>query len=82
MIPRPPENICRVFRTPATSIARNRIKAAVAANIVMLGALHRVRALVNRKSLEKAIAEAMPKGKGQLNMDAFNLGFETVEEVQ
>jgi len=82
MIPRPPENICRVFRIPATSIARNRIKAAVAANIVMLGALHRVRALVNRKSLEKAIAEAMPKGKEQLNMDAFNLGFETVEEVQ
>ena len=82
MIPRPPEDILSVFRIPATSIARNRIKAPVTANIVMLGALYRVRAVVNRGALEKAIAEAVPKGKEQLNMDAFNLGFETVEEVQ
>ena len=81
MIPTPPEDILSVFKIPATSIARNRIKAPVTANMVMLGALCRVRAVVNRKALEKAIAEAVPKGKVQLNMDAFNLGFETVEEV-
>jgi len=82
MIPRPPEDILSVFRIPATSIARNQIKVPVTANMVMLGALCGVRAVVNRKALEKAIAEAVPKGKKQLNMDAFNLGFETVEEVQ
>ena len=82
MIPRPPEDILSVFRIPATSIARNRIKAPVTANMVMLGALNKVAAVVSREALEKAIAEAVPEGKEQLNMDAFNLGFETVEEVQ
>jgi 2-oxoglutarate ferredoxin oxidoreductase subunit gamma len=82
MIPRPPENIFHVFRIPATSIARNRIKAAVTANIVMLGALCRVRTVVSRKALEKAIADAVPKGQEKLNMEAFDLGFETVEEIQ
>jgi len=82
MIPRPPEDILSVFRIPATSIARNRIKEPVTANMVMLGALNKVAGVVSRESLEKAIAEAVPKGKEQLNMDAFNLGFETVEEVQ
>ena len=82
MIPRPPEDILSVFRIPATSIARTRIKAPVTANMVMLGALNKVAAVVSREALEKAIAEAVPEGKEQLNMDAFNLGFETVEEVQ
>jgi len=80
MIPRPPEDILSVFRIPATSIARNRIKAPVTANMVMLGALNKVAGVVSREALEKAIAEAVPKGKGQLNLDAFAVGFDSVRE--
>lgn len=29
----------------------------------------------------KAIAEAVPRGKTQMNLDAFGLGFESVEAV-
>jgi len=80
MIPAPPDNTRHVFEIPATSIARNRLKAPVTANIIMLGALCRVTGLVSRESLEKAIVEAVPKQKGQLNLDAFNLGFEAVQD--
>lgn len=82
MISRPPENILSVLRIPATSIARTRIKAPVTANMVILGALCKATGIVSHEALKKAITEAVPKGKEQLNIDAFNLGFETVEEVQ
>jgi len=78
MIPAPPDNTRHVFKIPATSIARNRLKAPVTANIIMLGALSRVTGLVSRGALEKAIVEAVPKQKGQLNLNAFNLGFEAL----
>ena len=78
MIPAPPDNTRHVFKIPATSIARNRLKAPVTANIIMLGALSRLTGLVSREALEKAIVEAVPKQKGQLNLDAFNLGFEAL----
>jgi len=80
MIPTPPEDIERVFEVPATSVARNRLKAPVTANMVMLGALCKVTGVVRREALEKAIIEAVPKGKDRLNLDAFDLGFETVQQ--
>jgi 2-oxoglutarate ferredoxin oxidoreductase subunit gamma len=78
MVPTPPEKIRRVFPVPATSVARNRLKAPVTANMVMLGALCKVTGIVGRDALRRAIAETAPKGKSQLNQDAFDLGFEAV----
>jgi len=79
MITSPPENIERVYPVPATSIARNRLKAAITMNMVMLGALCKVTGVVSRMALEQAITKSLPKGKDQLSLDAFNLGFESVE---
>lgn len=81
MVLTPPENIRRVLKVPATSIARNRLKAPVTMNIVMLGALFKATGVVSREALEKAIIDAVPKGKGQLNLDAFNLGVEIVQDL-
>jgi len=79
MVSSTPEKVERVHKVAATSIARNKLKAPVTANMVMLGALCKVTGVVNREALEKAIKKAVPKGKEQLNLDAFNLGFEKVE---
>ena len=76
MVPNPPENVDRVFKVPATSIARNRLKAPVTMNMVMLGALCEVTGVLRPEALEKAIHDAVPKGKEQLNLDAFHLGME------
>jgi 2-oxoglutarate ferredoxin oxidoreductase subunit gamma len=78
MIPAPPENIERVYQVPATSLARNRLKAPVTTNMVMLGALCRATGVVSPAALEKAISDAVPRDKVQLNLDAFQLGIDTV----
>jgi 2-oxoglutarate ferredoxin oxidoreductase subunit gamma len=74
-------NIKRLYRIAATSIARNTIKAAVTANMVMLGALCKVTEVVSRRALEQAITRSVPAGKDQMNLEAFGLGFEEVTAV-
>ncbi|HUT72165.1 MAG TPA: 2-oxoacid:acceptor oxidoreductase family protein [Desulfatiglandales bacterium] len=81
MIPAPPADIRRVFKVPATSLARNRLKAPVTTNMVMLGALCKATGVVSRGALEKAIVEAVPKGKERLNLDAFGMGFDSVQDL-
>jgi len=73
--------ITRSFGVSATSIARNQLHAPLTANMILLGALCSVTGVVSRKALEQAIIKMVPKGKDQLNLDAFNIGFETVESL-
>ena len=73
-----PPAVKHLYKIPATSIARNEIKIAVAANMIMLGALCSVTRIVSRKALEQAIKNAVPRGKEDINIEAFNLGFERV----
>lgn len=76
-----PPQVKRLYKIPATTIARNEIKIAVTANMIMLGALCEITGIVNRKALEKAITAAVPEGKEQVNLEAFNLGAERVAEA-
>jgi 2-oxoglutarate ferredoxin oxidoreductase subunit gamma len=82
MVTPEPDSSKKWFGIPATSIARNEIKAPVTANMIMLGALCKVTGVVSRKALEQAIEESVPKGKAQLNLDAFNLGFERTKALE
>ena len=59
-------------------IARNEIKIAVVANMIMLGALCKISRVVSQQALKQAIAASVPKGKDQVNPEAFNLGAERV----
>ena len=81
MVREVPDSVKNKFAVPATSIARNRIKAAVTANMVMLGALCNVTEVVSRTALEQAIKKAVPGGKEQINLEAFSLGFEQVNNM-
>ncbi len=76
-----PPQVKHLYKVPATTIARNEIKIAVTANMIMLGALCEITGIVNRKALEKAITAAVPEGKEQVNLEAFNLGAERVAEA-
>jgi len=73
-----PESIKTVFQVPATAIARNQIKVPITANIVMLGALCKVSGVLDREIFETAIRESVPKGKENLNIQAFELGYNQV----
>jgi 2-oxoglutarate ferredoxin oxidoreductase subunit gamma len=81
MVQEIPPNIKQKYTIPATSIARNQVKAAVTANMVMLGALCKVTHVVSRTALEQAIKKAVPKGKEEINLEAFSLGYEGVNTL-
>ncbi len=76
-----PPSVKHKFEVPATSISRNQLKAPVTANMVMLGALCKVTQVVSRTALEQAIKKAVPEGKEQINLEAFNLGYEGVNTL-
>ena len=81
MVHETPHNIKHQYNVPATSIARNRLKAAMTANMVMLGALCKVTEVVSRRALEQAITRSVPSGKASVNLEAFRLGFQEVRAV-
>ncbi|MGD8562554.1 MAG: 2-oxoacid:acceptor oxidoreductase family protein [Desulfarculaceae bacterium] len=78
MIADPPAGIKKAHGVGATLLARNELKAPIVANIIMLGALYKITEVVDRQALEKAIADAVPQGKAELNLKAFALGMEKV----
>lgn len=78
MVTEVPKGIEKISAIPATSIARNQLGVPVVANMVILGALCKVGQVVSRQGMEKAIAQAVPKGKERLNLEAFSLGYQLV----
>ncbi len=65
----------QVFSVPATRFAEelgNRIMA----NVVMLGFFTAVTKLVSKKGMEKAVADSVPKGVVERNLEAFERGFQ------
>jgi len=75
-----PASVPKAYGVAATSFARNRIQDLIVTNMIMLGALCRVTEVVSRKALEAAIAAAVPKGKVDMNLAAFDLGFTSVTQ--
>ena len=55
--------------------------ATIVCNMIMLGALCRVTGVVSRNALETAITAAVPKGKEDINLKAFDLGFNEIRQV-
>lgn len=54
----------------------------IVANVVMLGFFSAVSGTVSRKSLEKVITDTVPSRFIDLNMKAFNMGFEHAESKE
>jgi 2-oxoglutarate ferredoxin oxidoreductase subunit gamma len=65
----------RVFRVPATKIAEE-LGRRIVANIVMLGALVAITRLLDENAVKESIRENIPKGTEELNLTAFEKGYE------
>ena len=78
MVHKVPTSFDTVYAIPGTSIARNQIRTPITANIIMLGALCKVSNILERQPLEKAIANSVPEGKQEMNLKAFDMGFNQV----
>jgi 2-oxoglutarate ferredoxin oxidoreductase subunit gamma len=71
-----PDQKIRPLAIPASRLAREEIGRPVVANIVMLGFLAARSDLVPREALKKAILESIPPGTEEVNLKAFEMGYD------
>lgn len=69
-----------VFHVPATRTAEAELKSKMYANVVMLGALTKITALVSNEAMEKAIADSVPNEVRQEDINAFRLGLQLIKQ--
>jgi 2-oxoglutarate ferredoxin oxidoreductase subunit gamma len=82
MIPREKElKRVKIYRVPATKIAEE-LGRRIVANIVMLGAFTAITGLLDENALKESIKENIPKGTEELNLAAFDKGFECGKSVK
>lgn len=65
----------KVYRVPATKIAEE-LGRKIVANIVMLGAFAAITGLLDKDALKESIKANIPKGTEELNLTAFEKGYE------
>ncbi|MCL6578193.1 MAG: 2-oxoacid:ferredoxin oxidoreductase subunit gamma [Candidatus Bathyarchaeota archaeon] len=65
----------KVYRLPATKIAEE-LGRKIVANIVMLGAFAAITGLLDKNALKESIKVNIPKGTEELNLTAFEKGYE------
>lgn len=64
----------KCYAIPATRFAEELGKK-ITANIIMLGFLVAITGIVEKRSMEQAITESIPRGTEELNLAAFSKGF-------
>jgi 2-oxoglutarate ferredoxin oxidoreductase subunit gamma len=70
----------RIFHVSATKTAEAELKSKMYANVVMLGALTNMTAVVSEEAMEKAIVASVPSEAKQKNINAFRLGFQLIKQ--
>jgi 2-oxoglutarate ferredoxin oxidoreductase subunit gamma len=65
---------------PSTRIAES-LGRAIVQNIVMVGFVGAATGLVSRDALREAVRHSVPPGTEELNLEAFDRGFEFYEEA-
>jgi 2-oxoglutarate ferredoxin oxidoreductase subunit gamma len=65
----------KVYRVPATKMAEQ-LGRKIVANIVMIGAFVSITNLMKEEAVKESIKENIPKGTEELNLAAFEKGFE------
>ncbi len=70
----------KIFKVPATKIAEG-LGRKIVANIVMLGAFVAITELLDKDALKNSILENIPKGTEELNLTAFEKGYEYAKNM-
>lgn len=65
---------------PITRTAKETLKREVVANMLALGVINAATGLVSRDIFRESIYKMAPKGSGELNQQAFDLGYRLYEE--
>ena len=70
------------IQIPFTRIAREHIGRDIVANIIALGAIGEITALVEREGIKKATLNHIPRGTEELNLKALEIGFRLGEKAR
>lgn len=70
----------KVFKIPATKIAEE-LGRKIVANIVMLGAFAAITKIFDKNAIKESIKTNIPKGTEELNLMAFEKGYEYAENL-
>ncbi|MBN2528565.1 MAG: 2-oxoacid:acceptor oxidoreductase family protein [Deltaproteobacteria bacterium] len=65
---------------PATRIAQEQIGKVITFNMVMLGYFARATEAISLDALKKSIVDSVPHGTGEMNLKAFNAGYNYTAE--
>ncbi|MGB6067962.1 MAG: 2-oxoacid:acceptor oxidoreductase family protein [Desulfomonilaceae bacterium] len=79
LVTHPPSS--RAIALPFTAVARDKLKRIMVANVVALGAISELTAIVTRRSLERSLLGRVPRGTEELNKKALNLGMKLVRHT-
>jgi 2-oxoglutarate ferredoxin oxidoreductase subunit gamma len=81
MVTEPPKGEFKTYAAPLTGIARDKVGKIVVTNIVALGILARISGVISDDAMRKAILARVPKGTEEINMKAFDEGWNAGEEL-
>ncbi|MGQ4914369.1 MAG: 2-oxoacid:acceptor oxidoreductase family protein [Candidatus Asgardarchaeia archaeon] len=70
----------KVYRIPATALAEQ-LGNKIVANIIMLGAVARISGMLDPEALKKSIADTVKPKYKELNLKAFEVGYEYGEKL-
>lgn len=73
--PKPPRGKIKIFSIPAARFAEE-LGNRIIANVVMLGFFTAITKLVSKEAMEKAVTDSVPSRFIELNLKAFNKGFQ------
>ncbi len=66
----------KTFKIPATRFAEEKVGRRLTLNIVMCGFFAAVTGLVSKEAMRKAVEDTVPAGTEELNLKAFDVGYE------
>ena len=72
---------CELFKIPATRLAE-KLGRKIVANIVMLGFITSVTEVVGYESMKQALFDSIPRGTEELNLKAFEKGYEYGKQIK
>lgn len=77
-----PQGNFKIFSFPITEIAEKQAGKTLVANLVALGMITALTNVVTKDAVESAILSRVPKGTEELNIKAFNIGFDKATQAK
>jgi len=80
MVKEVPEVKAKVFRAPATRMAKRKLGLQIYANVIILGFLTAITNIVSTDAMRRAIIDTVPAEAREINLHGFEIGLKLAKE--